>query len=159
MDCIYKALFLTSGPLKLLTIIAKRSPTHSQTQPRKATAGSSGAVRLRSRRHSHPLGGARDHTGRTSRATAAHGAIIIITYNRNTCQSPPSVSVDGWLHTAHSPPPCWVKYCSMLSQSILVRQKMMAWSILCSVMALMVYSPFNSFTASDHASRQRENSV
>lgn len=51
------------------------------------------------------------------------------------------------------PPPCWMKYCSMLSQSILVRQKMMAWSILCSLMALTVYSPFSTLMASDHISK------
>lgn len=51
------------------------------------------------------------------------------------------------------PPPCWIKYCSMLSQSILVRQKTMAWSILCSLMALTVYSPFSTLMASDHISK------
>lgn len=52
------------------------------------------------------------------------------------------------------PPPCWMKYSSMLSQSILVRQKMMAWSILCSLMALTVYSPFSTLMASDHISKK-----
>lgn len=47
-----------------------------------------------------------------------------------------------------------MKYCSMLSQSILVRQKMMAWSILCSLMAFTVYSPFRTLMASDHISKK-----
>lgn len=51
-----------------------------------------------------------------------------------------------------SPPPCLMKYCSILSQSIFVRQKMMAWSILCSLMALTAYSPFRILIASDHIS-------
>lgn len=55
-----------------------------------------------------------------------------------------------------SPPPWTIRYCSMLSQSILVLQKMMAWSILCSLIARIVYSPFRILIASDHISNQKQ---
>jgi hypothetical protein len=41
---------------------------------------------------------------------------------------------------------------SMLSQSSLVRQKMMPWSILCSWIAFSTYSPFKILTASERVS-------
>ena len=133
-------------------------------QPCKATASSSGAVRLRSLAQGHfdtpTLGGSRGSNWlcmlshyRPRRhynynfITATHAKLPICVCGWAAPQ---------WILKAHSPPPCWMKYCSMLSQSILVRQKMMAWSILCSLMALMVYSPFSTLMASDQASRKRK---
>ena len=50
------------------------------------------------------------------------------------------------------PPPSEIKYLSALSQSSLVRQNRIAWSILCSWIAFTKYSIFRIFTASESVS-------
>ena len=50
------------------------------------------------------------------------------------------------------PPPKETRYFSTLSQSSFVRQKMMAWSILCSLIAVTRYSTLRILTASDRDS-------
>ena len=50
------------------------------------------------------------------------------------------------------PPPEETRYFSTLSQSSFVRQKMMAWSILCSLIAVTRYSTLRILTASDRDS-------
>lgn len=53
--------------------------------------------------------------------------------------------------------PIWFIYFSKLSQSTFVRQKIMALSILCSLIARKQYSPFNIFIASERVSVINEN--
>lgn len=60
-----------------------------------------------------------------------------------------SVSTIRLMRKYSLPPPRVMKYCSRLSQSSLVRQKMIARSICCCSMARTIYAPFSSFTASD----------
>lgn len=56
------------------------------------------------------------------------------------------------MHNKHYHLPNWLRYFSKLSQSSLVRQKIIARSILCSLIARTQYSPFSILTASDKVS-------
>lgn len=86
------------------------------------------------------------------RQTQEYSFTILLCPDTHT---PPALSHTRHTPSTHPPPPRAARWFSMLSQSILVRQKMMAWSILCRSMACTRYSALSSFTASDSDSMHR----
>ena len=67
-------------------------------------------------------------------------------------------TIHNYKATPPLPPPTDFRCCSMLSQSSLVRQNIIAWSMSCLSMAFSRYSALSFLTASDSASNKSENS-